>query len=109
MFQDRGWPVAPIAAKKGLGMEKLKDVIYDELKFIRVYLKPQGGEADMEEPLVIKSGSDVGSVCDYLHRDFRGKFRYAVVSGPSAKFDNQLVGIEHPLKDGDILTLILRR
>ena len=109
MFNDRGWPVVPIAAKKGLGLDKLKDVIYDELKFMRVYLKPQGGEADMEEPLVIKSNSDVGAVCDYLHRDFRLKFRYAVVTGPSSKYDNQIVGIEHVLRDGDVLTLILRR
>jgi len=109
MFNDRGWPVVPIAAKKGLGLDALKDKIYEELRFIRVFLKPQGGEADMEEPLVIKSGSDVGMVCDYLHREFRDKFRYAIVSGPSAKFDNQIVGIEHQLKDTDILTLVLRR
>jgi ribosome-interacting GTPase 1 len=72
-------------------------------------MKPQGGEADMDVPLVIKNGSDVGMVCDALHRDFRGKFRYAVVSGPSAKFDNKIVGIEHKLRDQDILTLVLRR
>lgn len=108
-FKDRGWPVVPLAAKKGFGIESLKDVLYEELKFIRVYLKPQGGEADMKEPLVVKSGSDVGAICDYLHRDFRGKFRYAIVSGPSAKFDNQIVGIEHELRDGDVLTMILRR
>jgi small GTP-binding protein len=109
MFNDRGWPVVPIAAKKGLGLDALKDKMYEELRFIRVFLKPQGGEADMEEPLVIKSNSDVGMVCDYLHRDFRLKFRYAIVSGPSAKFDNQIVGIEHQLQDKDVLTLVLRR
>ena len=109
MFKDRGWPVVPLSASRGLGIDALKDTVYDELRFIRVFLKPQGGEADMEEPLVIKNGSDVGSVCDALHRDFRKKFRYAQVTGPSAKFDNQIVGIEHLLKDGDVLTLILRR
>ena len=109
MFKDRGWPVVPISAARELGLPQLKDTMYEELGFMRVYLKPQGGEADMEEPLVIKSGSDVGAVCDYLHRDFRVKFRYGVVSGPSAKFDNQIVGIDHPLQDGDVLTLILRR
>ena len=109
MFQDRGWPVVPIAAKAGLGIEPLKDKIYEELRFIRVFMKPQGGEADMEIPLVVKTGSDVGMVCDALHRDFRAKFRYAIVSGPSAKFDNQIVGIEHGLRDMDILTLVLRR
>lgn len=109
MFNDRGWPVVPIAAKKGLGLDALKDKIYEELRFIRVFMKPQGGEADMEVPLVIKSGSDVGMVCDALHRDFRKKFRYAIVTGPSAKFDNQIVGIEHKLLDMDVLTLVLRR
>lgn len=109
MFNDRGWPVVPIAAKRGLGLDALKDKMYEELRFIRVYMKPQGGEADMEEPLVIKGGSDVGMVCDMLHREFRLKFRYAVISGPSAKFDNQIVGIEHVMQDGDILTLVLRR
>jgi uncharacterized protein len=109
MFQDRGWSVVPIAAKKGYGMDQLKDKIYEELRFIRVFMKPQGGDADMDVPLVIKSGSDVGMVCDALHRDFRAKFRYAIVSGPSAKFDNQIVGIEHKMLDQDILTLVLRR
>jgi hypothetical protein len=109
MFKERGWAVAPIAAKRGMGMDALKDTIYDELKFISVFMKPQGGEADMTDPLVIKNGSDVGMVCDALHRDFRLKFRYAIVSGPSAKFENQIVGIDHKMKDLDILTLVLRR
>lgn len=109
MFKDRGWPVVPVSAARGLGIDALKDTLYDELKFIRVFMKPQGGEADMDVPLVIKTGSDVGMVCDALHRDFRRKFRYAIVSGPSAKFDNQIVGIEHKMRDLDVLTLVLRR
>ncbi|MHB8606650.1 MAG: OBG GTPase family GTP-binding protein [Thermoplasmatota archaeon] len=109
MFEERGWRVVPISASRGLNMESLKDTIYDELHFIRVYLKPQGREADMEEPLVVKGGSSIGMVCDVLHRDMRKKFRYALVSGPSAKFANQVVGIDHVLKDGDILTMITRR
>lgn len=109
MFNERGWPVVPISAVKELNLEGLKDGIYDELRFINVYLKPQGGDADMDEPLVMLGGSTVGDVCDKLHRDFRKKFRYALVSGPSAKFDNQNVGIDHTLIDGDVITLILRR
>ncbi|HLE96987.1 MAG TPA: GTP-binding protein [Candidatus Thermoplasmatota archaeon] len=109
MFNDRGWTVVPIAASKGFNMEKLKDAVYDELRFIRVFMKPQGADADMEEPLVVKGGSSIGMVCDVLHRDMRKKFRYAIVSGPSAKFANQIVGVDHLLKDKDVLTLIVRR
>ncbi len=106
---DRGWHTVPIAAQRGYGLDRLKDELYAALGFINVYLKPQGGEADMEEPLVVKGGSDVGAICDTLHRDFRRKFRYATVTGPSAKFENQNIGIDHVLKDGDILTIVVKK
>lgn len=108
-YRQRNWPVVPIAANRGLGLDDLKEAIYKSLRFINIYLKPQGKEADMEEPLVVKGGSTVGDVCDVLHRDFRRNFRYALVTGPSGKFENQNVGIDHVLLDGDVLTLVVRR
>jgi len=74
-----------------------------------VYLKPQGQDADMVEPLIVKDTSTVRDVCVKLHRDFVRKFRYARVKGPSAKFDWQRVGLDHRLGDGDVLTVILRK
>ena len=56
---------------------------------MRVFLKPQGQEADLEEPLIVKDDSTVENVCNNLHRDFVRKFRFARVKGPSAKFDWQ--------------------
>ncbi len=76
---------------------------------MQVFLKPRGEEADLEEPLIVKADSDVGMVCDILHRDFRRLFRYAQVWGPSGKFPGQTVGLDHVLKDGDILSIVTRR
>ena len=98
-----------ISAFKEWGLEELKDFIYDNLGFMRVFLKPQGGEADLEEPLIVKDDSTVETICNKLHRDFVRKFRYAKVKGPSAKFDWQRVGIDHLLKDGDLLTIVTKR
>ena len=98
-----------ISAFKGTGLEELKDFIYDNLGFMRVYLKPQGQEADLVEPLIVKDTSTVAEVCNTLHRDFVRKFRFARVKGPSAKFDWQRVGLEHLLKDGDLLTIITKK
>jgi hypothetical protein len=98
-----------ISAFKGTGLEELKDFIYDNLGFMSIYLKPQGQEADMEEPLIVKDDSTVRNVCNNLHRDFVRKFRFARVKGPSAKFDWQRVGLRHLLKDGDILSIIVKR
>ncbi|MCD1294615.1 GTP-binding protein [Methanocella sp. CWC-04] len=98
-----------ISADRELNLETLRDVVYDQLGFINVYLKPQGESADMEEPLIMRRGCTVGDVCDRLHKDFRRKFRYAKVWGESAKHAGQRVGIDHSLEDQDVLTIIIQK
>ena len=104
-----GWKLIPISAEKGVGLTRLKDEIYSTLRFMRVFLKPQGKEADMTDPMIVKQDSDVGMVCDAIHRDWRKRFRYANVWGPSAQFPGQKVGLDHPLRDADVLTIVLRK
>ena len=63
---------------------------------------------DRTQPLILKRGGTVGDVCDHLHKDFRRKFRYALVWGASVKFGGQRVGVDHTLAEGDVLTIVLR-
>ena len=70
------WPVLQVSAKTGTGIDNMKDFIFENLHFMSVYLKPQGQEADLVEPLIIKDTSTVRDVCAKLHRDFVRKFRY---------------------------------
>jgi small GTP-binding protein len=98
-----------ISAHEGTNIETLKEAIYNRLGFIRVYMKPQGQPADMEEPMIVMNGTNIGDICDRLHRDFRRKFRYAQVWGPSAKHPGQRLGMEHMLEDEDILTIIIQK
>ncbi|MBN1539870.1 MAG: GTP-binding protein [Candidatus Thermoplasmatota archaeon] len=98
-----------LSVTKGMGIEELRRTIYERLGFIRIYLKPIGEPADMDEPLVILNSSTVKAVCEHLHRDFVDLFRYANVWGPSAKYPGQVVGINHLLKDGDIVTIVIRK
>ncbi|MEE2624660.1 MAG: GTP-binding protein [Candidatus Thermoplasmatota archaeon] len=103
------WPVLNVSAKTAEGIDQMKDFIFDNLRFMSIYLKPQGQEAALVEPLIVKDTSTFRDVCATLHRDFLRKFRFARVKGPSAKFDWQRVGMDHLLKDGDLLTVILRK
>ena len=105
----KGWRVVPISAENGLGLDELKDAVFDALDLIRVYMKPQGREADMVEPLVIRAGSDIGEVCDSIHREFRRNFRYAQIWGASARFPGQMVGLEHVVRDQDVVTIVVKR
>ena len=103
------YPKFPVSAATGQGMEELKQGLYDTIDMIRVYLKPQGQEADMDIPLIVKRGNTVGDVCELIHRAFRQNFRYAMVWGKSAKFPGQTVGLDHVVQDEDILCIIVKR
>ncbi|MGF3554296.1 MAG: OBG GTPase family GTP-binding protein [Thermoplasmatota archaeon] len=108
-IKQRGWKTVAISALNGTGINKLKEMIFSELNFIRVYMKPVGKQADFNEPLILKKGSTIEQACVKLHKDFKRKFRYASVSGPSAKHTVQKVGLDHVLEDGDVLTIIISR
>lgn len=99
----------PISADKKTNIEELKDIIFDNLDLVRIYLKPQGRKADMEDPLVIKKGSTVIDACRKLHREFVKNFRHAKVWGTSVKFPGQKVGPDHVLEDEDVLRIILKK
>jgi small GTP-binding protein len=98
-----------IAADKGMMMDELKGEIFNRLKLIRIYLKPQGKKADLEEPLIVRDGSTVEDVAGRLHRDFLKNFRHAKVWGSSVKFPGQKVGLDHVLEDNDVLRIIIKK
>jgi len=94
-----------ISAKDGDHTEELKDVIFNKLDLIRIYMKEPRKAADMKIPLIIKRNSTIKNVCEKLHKDFVKKFRFARVTGPSSKFPEQVFKINHVMKDTDILEL----
>lgn len=98
-----------ISAEKEKGLDSLKASIYETIGLIRVYMDKPGRGVDYEEPLVLRVGETVEDACRKLGGDFRERFRFARVSGPSAKHDEQQVGVDHELEDEDVLRLIVRR
>ncbi|HJT10786.1 MAG TPA: GTP-binding protein [Candidatus Nitrosotalea sp.] len=98
--------IIPISADADINVNALKDAIYEKLDFIRVYMRPKGGETDYKEPLIIRRNSTILDVCNKLHRDLKKDFRYGLVWGKSVKFGGQRVGINHTLEDEDVLTIV---
>ncbi len=98
-----------ISAETGVGLDELKARLWDALGLVRVYMDKPGRGVDYEEPLVIREGDTVGDACEKLGGDFREGFRFARVTGPSAKHDEQQVGLDHQLADEDVLRLVTRR
>lgn len=97
-----------ISAKNLSGLGELRDLIYKKLRFIRIYMKKPGEEADLDEPLIMRKGTTVNDVAKKLHKSFTTRFRYAQVWGKSAKHPAQRIGLRHKMHDGDILMLTLK-
>jgi len=99
-----------ISAKNEMNLGYLKNRILAKLDIKRIYLKPKdGGEVDLNDPLVVPKDGTIRSVCREIHGDFEEKFKYARIWGESAKFDGQQVGIEHKPKDGDIVSISTKK
>jgi small GTP-binding protein len=98
-----------ISAEHNINVDRLKDLIFEKLGFIRVFLKPQGKTADTENPLILRHNSTVEEVCNLMHKQISRKFRYAHVWGPSARHSGQRVGLDHRLLDKDTVTLVASR
>ena len=101
--------VIEVSANSDINIDLLKEKIYEKLKFIRIYMRPKGGETDYKEPLIAREGDTVEDVCNKLHRHMKKQFRYGMVWGKSVKFGGQRVGLNHILEDEDVLTIIKKR
>ncbi|EMR74371.1 small GTP-binding protein [Thermoplasmatales archaeon SCGC AB-539-N05] len=100
--------VVPISARINMNLNELKNMIFESLNRIRVYLKPIDGKADYNEPLILKKEATVQDTCRIIHRDFTNKFKHAFIWGKSAKYNGQRVGLSHVLQDEDILTIVTK-
>lgn len=95
-----------ISAETGENLEQLKQGIYDNLHMTRVYLKEPTKEADMNEPMIMRTGDTILDLCEKLHRDFVNKFKFFRVWGKSARYNGQkLTNLKHVLEDEDIIEL----
>ena len=101
--------VIEVSANSDINIDLLKEKIYQKLKFIRIYMRPKGGETDFKEPLIAREGDTVEDICNKLHRHLKKQFRFGMVWGKSVKFGGQRVGLNHILLDEDVLTIIKKR
>jgi small GTP-binding protein len=99
-----------ISAVAEKGLDALKEAIWESLGLIRIYMNKPGRGTDYEEPLILTEAEN--TVEDALHRlggSFDERFKFARVTGESAKHDEQQVGRDHELADEDVLRIVARK
>lgn len=95
-----------ISCKTKENISGLKEKIFQSFEKIRVYTKEPGKPAD-KEPIILPKGATVKDAAGkILHSAI--KIKETRLTGPSSKFPNQKVGLEHVLKDKDIVEFCVR-
>lgn len=84
------------------GILMLKKMIFEKMNVVRVYTKEPGKLAS-KEPMVLGERSSVKDAAEKILKGFSRQIKETRVTGPSAKFANQKVGLTHILKDGDVI------
>jgi ribosome-interacting GTPase 1 len=99
-----GIELYPVSTKTGQGLEGLREKIFQMLGVIRVYTKIPGREPDLKRPFVLKRGSTVLDLAEYVHRDLPKLMKNARVWG-SAKYEGQSVMRDYTLYDRDVVEI----
>ncbi len=97
-----------ISARNKEHIGELRDLIYERLNLMSIFLKEPRKEADMDVPLIMFTGGTVRDLCEKLHKDFVQKFKFSRIWGKSAKFPGQRLMLNHVLKAGDVVEIHVR-
>ncbi len=101
-IKSRKIPGLLVSAETETGLEELKERIFLSMDSIRVYTKEPGKKAS-PIPVVLPQNSTVRDIAESILKGFSKKVKESRVTGPSSKFPNQIVGLDHVLKDKDIV------
>lgn len=101
---DMDLPFVKVSVETGEGMDTFGKFLFDELEIIRIYAKPPGKPADMNDPFTLPLGSTVQDLAQTIHRELAAKLKSAKCWGTGV-YDGQNVQLTHVLHDKDIVEL----
>jgi ribosome-interacting GTPase 1 len=85
-------------------LDRFREMLWELTGLIRVYLRSPG--LDDAEPRALAPGANVVDAARLVHHDLAEACAGARITGPSVKFDNQRVGRDHVLADGDTVEIV---
>jgi len=86
------------------GIEELKNKILKSFPIIRIYTKhPRKKEKLDDKPVILPPDSTLEDVAEKILHGYSKKVKHAKITGPSAKFAGQKIGLKHIVKDKDVV------
>ncbi len=92
-----------ISTKTKEGIEQLKEKLFQSFGKIRVYTKQPDEKQRARKPIILSPDSIVKDVAEKILKGFSSKVKETRIWGPSSKYPAQVVGLNHKLKDLDVV------
>jgi ribosome-interacting GTPase 1 len=89
-----------ISAAKEIGIEQLKEQIWNVLRLVRVYLVRPGEEPSFHNPMIMNEGQSLYDLAQKLGSEFLEGKSLAKIWGPSAHFPGQEVSLATKVREG---------
>lgn len=84
-------------------IKELENKIFQTFNKIRVYTKEPNKKQKEPKPIILKKDATVKNAAEKILKGFSEKIKQTKIWGPSSKFPGQIVGLQHKLKDLDII------
>lgn len=91
-----------ISAKTKQDIDELKNKLFQSFDKLRIYTKEPGKEKS-PNPVILEPDSTIKNVAEKILKGFSKNIKETKIWGPSSKFPAQKVGLQHKLKDLDIV------
>jgi ribosome-interacting GTPase 1 len=101
-LQSKKYNFTIVSQVTGEGLEELKKKLFESFDKLRIYTKEPGKEKS-KRPIILEPGATARDVAEKILKGFSQKVRETKIWGPSSKFSGQIVGLNHKLKDLDVI------
>jgi len=102
--QQLGLPAIGVSVLDEASLDRFREAVWQLTGLIRIYLRRPG--LDDAEPHALEPDATVVDAAHLVHHSLGETCAGARISGPSAKFENQRVGRDHVLADGDTVEIV---
>jgi ribosome-interacting GTPase 1 len=103
-FVGASMRIEPLSVHDADAMARLPEMFFKLVRAIRVYAKPPGKKADLDEPFTVPVGSSVLELARKVYHGQENRVKSARIWGHGVA-DGQQVHLDHILHDKDIIEL----
>ena len=101
-LQSKKYNFILVSSKTKENIEQFKEKLFQSFGRIRVYTK-EPGKQKSNRPIILSPKSTLKTVAEKILKGFASKIKETRIWGPSSKYPGQVVGLNHEMKDMDVV------